>query len=211
METKTKNYLLKAILRAFHELKEEDYYKPQKIKGAFDDDYIEYESNGDKDKELSIEGYLNVISPYLSSLIDDHKDEWKIQLAMEVSFVSTVKDSNKDSNEPFTIHIHRENSSIFIGYEIGNIIGELFKSLLEKYQIGLKKKMKRSDLGFDSADALYYKLNKTSLNRDGSYIDSPKCLKDKKATINLKNKKDKKCFQYAIPTALNHQQFNNRL
>ena len=45
-------------LRAFHELKEEDYYKPQKIKGAFDDDYIEYESNGDKDKELSIEGYL---------------------------------------------------------------------------------------------------------------------------------------------------------
>ena len=39
---------------------------------------------------------------------------------------------------------------------------------------------------FDSVDSLYYKLHKISLNRGGSYIDSPKWLKNKKATINLK-------------------------
>ena len=58
---------------------------------------------------------------------------------------------------------------------------------------------------FDSVDSLYYKLHKISLNRGGSYIDSPKWLKNKKATINLKNNDDK-CFQYAITVALNHEQ-----
>ena len=123
-------------LRALYE-PEEDYYKPQKVKGAFDDDYIGYESNGDKGKILSIEEYLNMIIPYLRNIIDDHKDGWKIQLAMEISFVSIVKDSkedsnedsnkdsnkdsnndsNKDSNEHCTIHIYSENSFVFIGYK----------------------------------------------------------------------------------------------
>ena len=41
-------------LRALYEPKE-DYYKPQKVKAAFDDDYIEHESNGDRAKKLSME------------------------------------------------------------------------------------------------------------------------------------------------------------
>ena len=51
---------------------------------------------------------------------------------------------------------------------------------------------------FDSVDLLCYKI---SLNREGSYIDSPKWLKNKKATINPQNNDDK-CFQYAITAAL---------
>ena len=45
-----------------------------------------------------------MIRPYLCKIINDHKDEWKIQLAIEISFVSSVKDSNEDSNEPYAIH-----------------------------------------------------------------------------------------------------------
>ena len=41
-----------------------------------------------------------------------------------------------------------------------------------------------------------------SLNRGGSYIDSPQWLKNKKSTINPKNN-DHKCFQYAVTLALN--------
>ena len=41
-----------------------------------------------------------------------------------------------------------------------------------------------------------YKLHKVSLKRGGSYIKSPEWLVNKKATINLKNKKGDKCFQY---------------
>ena len=44
--------------------------------------------------------------------------------------------------------------------------------------------------------------NKTSINRGGSHIDSPKWLKDKKSIINPKNS-DNKCFQYAVTLALN--------
>ena len=39
---------------------------------------------------------------------------------------------------------------------------------------------------FDSVGLLHYKCHKISLNRSGSYIDSPKWLKNKKATINPK-------------------------
>ena len=52
---------------------------------------------------------------------------------------------------------------------------------------------------------MYYKLHKISLNRGGSYKDSPNWLKNKKATINPKNNDDK-WFQYAVAVALNHEQ-----
>ena len=35
--------------------------------------YIEYESKGEKDKNLSPKKYLNMIRPYLSDIINDHK------------------------------------------------------------------------------------------------------------------------------------------
>ena len=57
---------------------------------------------------------------------------------------------------------------------------------------------------YDSVDELYYNLTKVSLSRGGSYIDSLKWLKNKKETINLKNKDDK-CFQYALTVALNYE------
>ena len=55
---------------------------------------------------------------------------------------------------------------------------------------------------------LYYDFNKISLNRGGSYIDSPKWLKDKNSKINPKNNDDK-CFQYAVTLALNLDNIDN--
>ena len=68
--------------------------------------------------------------------------------------------------------------------------------------------MRGSKFVFDNVDSLYYKLHKISLNRGGSYIDSPKCLNYKKAIINPKNN-DNKCFQYAITVALNIEQIKS--
>ena len=64
--------------------------------------------------------------------------------------------------------------------------------------------MKGSESIFGRVDLLYYKLHKISLNWGGSYTDSPKWLKNKKATINPKNN-DNKYFQYAITIALDHK------
>ena len=77
---------------------------------------------------------------------------------------------------------------------------------MQKYQEGLEKSMKGSDFVFDSVDLLYYKLHKISLNRGGSYIDSPEWLNNKKSTITPKNINDDKCFQYSVTVALNHEQ-----
>ena len=64
-----------------------------------------------------------------------------------------------------------------MGNETNEIIEEHFKSLLQRYQEGLEESMRGSEFIFDNVDALYYDLNKVSLNRGGSYIDSPKWLK----------------------------------
>ena len=70
--------------------------------------------------------------------------------------------------------------------------------------------MRGSKCNFDSVDALYYDRNRMSLSRGRSYIDSPKWLKDKKATIIPKNNDDK-CFQYALAVALNYEQIKKKI
>ena len=57
--------------------------------------------------------------------------------------------------------------------------------------------MKGTQLVFESVDSLCYSLHEISLNSGGSYIDPPSWLKNKKTTINPKNK-DNECFKYAI-------------
>ena len=63
-------------------------YEPILIKTGFDNDYLEYRSEGND--SLSFEEYINLIKPYLNDLINNKKDkgEWKLQLSAEISFVS---------------------------------------------------------------------------------------------------------------------------
>ena len=60
--------------------------------------------------------------------------------------------------------------------------------------------MRGSEFVYDSVDVLYYNLNKVSLSRGGSYVDSPNCLKNKKATINP---------QHTVTVALNYEQIGD--
>ena len=68
--------------------------------------------------------------------------------------------------------------------------------------------MRGSDFAFDGVNFLYYDFNKIGISRGGSYIDSPKWLKNKKSTINPKNN-DYKCFQYAVTLALSLDKIND--
>ena len=56
---------------------------------------------------------------------------------------------------------------------------------------------------------MYYSLHKTRLRRGKSNIKSPEWLRNERAAINPQNKKDDKCFQYAVTVALNHQNIEN--
>ena len=63
--------------------------------------------------------------------------------------------------------------------------------------------MKGSEFVFDYVHLMYYKCHR--INRGGSYVDSPDWIKNKKATINPINEKDKKCFQYAVTATFNYE------
>ena len=90
-------------------------------------------------------------------------------------------------NEFREMRTKSDNIEITIGTETSDAINELFKSLFKRYQEGLETKMKGSNFIFDRVDSLYYHLQNISLNRAGSYIDSPKWLKAKGATIKIMN------------------------
>ena len=97
------------------------------------------------------------------------------------------------------MYTRSDNIELMIGDDNDDIIEELFKSFLQKYEENLQNKMRGSDFEFDGVNFSYYDFNEVSLNRGGSYIDSPKWLKYKKSTINPKNNDDK----YAVTLALN--------
>ena len=119
---------------------------------------------------------------------------------MSINFISS-----KHSGETRTIHTKSDNIEIIMDSETVDIIDELFKSFLQKYQEGLEESMRGSEFIFDCVDLLEYKLNKLYINKKGgSYIDCPKWVKNKKATINPKNN-DGKCFQYALTVPLNYK------
>ena len=82
---------------------------------------------------------------------------------MGINFISS-----KDSEETSTVHTKSNNVEIMMGSETDEIIEELFKSLLQKYQEGLEESTRGSEFVFDRVDALYYNLNKVSLCRGGS-------------------------------------------
>ena len=83
--------------------------------------------------------------------------------------------SSKDSDETQIVHSKSDNIEIMMGSETDEIIEELFKPLLQRYQEGLEESMKRIEFIFGSVNILYYNLNKMNLNHGGSYIDTPKC------------------------------------
>ena len=181
----------------------EDYYKPTIVKTGYSGNYTKYENKGDK--ILTVKEYLSLIEPYLAGMINDYKSkgEWKVQLTAEINFISL----KPGSDETRVMHTKSDNAEIRIGDDTNDVVKELFKSLLQRYQENLQEKMRGSDFEFDGVNLLYYDFNKISLNRGGSYIDPAKWIKDKKSTINPKNN-DYKCFQYAIIVALNHDKIN---
>ena len=85
--------------------------------------------------------YLDIIRPYLRDIINDHKtqgerrihsgsaiikhktqNEWKIQLTMEINFIS----SKPDSDETRTMYTKSNNVEIMMGSETDEIIKGLF-------------------------------------------------------------------------------------
>ena len=77
-----------------HEKEEENYYKSVRVNNFWSNNYIEYESNGDRNKTIP---YI----PYLKDIINSLKnsDLWKIQLTIANNFISSI-----DNDEERVMH-----------------------------------------------------------------------------------------------------------
>ena len=105
----------------------EDYYIPIKTIISFDNmnNYIEYESKGDKDKNLSLKEYIYMIIPYL-----------KAPMKLKVYLGNKVIDyeiPSRDSGETRTMCTKSDNIEIMMSSETDEVIKKLFKSFLQKY------------------------------------------------------------------------------
>ena len=69
-----KDIIVRDIRTLFEQ--EDDYYKPKKISNFWNNNYIEYESNDDRNKKLSLQKYLE-------------SDTWKILLTIAINLVSS--------------------------------------------------------------------------------------------------------------------------
>ena len=155
-------------------------------------DYMEYESNGDRNKTLSVEEYLNKVRPYLKNIANNLKksDSCEIQLKIANNIISSI-----GNDEERVMHSKSDNIEIMFNDESDEVIKEIFDSPKNRYQNNLES-MKGSEFVFDYFHLLYCKCHKINANRGRSNIDSSDWIKNKKATINPINKKDNKCFQY---------------
>ena len=120
-----------------------------------------------------------------------------------LKFLLFKKKTGSDENR--VMYTRSTPEEFMINSETEEVAENLIMSILQKYQDNLQNEMKGSDFIFNGINYLYYDLNRITISKGGSYIESPKWLKDKKCCINQKNP-DNKCFQYAATLALN---FNN--
>ena len=120
-----------------------------------------------------------------SSDDDTDRAEWKIQLTMQNSCIST-----KRFEETWTIYTKSEALEVFMGSNTEDVIDKLFNTLLQIFQHAQETSNERgSEFIPDSVELLYYHFQRIDIRRAESYIMSPDWIASKKATINPKNEK----------------------
>ena len=74
-------------------------------KKFWNNNYIEYESNGDCNKDLTLEEQSDKLKPFLRDIIIDlqNSDTWKIHLTIAISFIPS-----KDVDEERLMHACKE-------------------------------------------------------------------------------------------------------
>ena len=126
--------------------------------------------------------------------------EWKVMLRMYIKCIST-----KSFDETCTMHSKSKLAEFYMGSDTENVINTLFNTLLQNFQrIQETSNERGSKFIPDSIELLEYELHKIDVIRAELYIASPDWIASKKATINPKNEKDNKCFQWSIIGGLNY-------
>ena len=148
------NYLKYNIFEYFNlfeqEVKEENNGKTARVSNFSSNSYIEYKSNGDMNKALSFEKYLNRLILYLKDIINNLKksDIWKIQLTIANDFISSIY-----NDEERGMPLKCDNIEVIINDGADEFTKELFNSLKNRYQNNLES-VKSTKFVFDYVQLL---------------------------------------------------------
>ena len=109
------------------------------------------------------------------------------------------------------MHSKSKAVEVYMGSDTENVIDTLFNTLLQNFQSAQETSNERgSEFIPDSVEVLYYEFHKIDIIRAESYIVSPDWIINKKATINPKNEKYNKCFQWAIISVLHYNKIKEK-
>ena len=105
------------------------------VKSGCNDNYVQYESKGDK--ILTLKEYLALIEKYLRKLIKYYKNkgEWKLQLTAEINFISL----KPGSDETHIMHTRSDNEEfrmvVTLMKSLKDFLNHFYKNMKEIYKI----------------------------------------------------------------------------
>ena len=141
-ENKTiKDIIVRNIRNLFENEEEENYCKPVRLSNFWSNNYIEYRSNGDRNKTLSVEEYLNKTRPYLKDIINNLKKSDTVQLTITINFIYSTDDNDKEGE----MYSKSYNIEIMMNNEADEVTNE---SLKKWYQTKLEELLKGSKIMF---------------------------------------------------------------
>ena len=114
---------------------DKDYYQPILVKSGYNNNYVQYEHRGDK--ILPLKEYHDLIEKYLRNLINYYKNkgEWKVQLIVEISFISL----KPGSDETCIMHRRSDNEEFMtLMKSLKDFLNHFFKNMKKIYKIKMK-------------------------------------------------------------------------
>ena len=115
------------------EQEDDDDFKQKRGSNFWNNNCIEYESNGGINKKLLLDKYLNKIKTYLRDKIIDleNSETWKIQLKTAINFISS-----QDVGQCF-VHSKSDNIKLTSYNDANEVLDELFDSFRSRYKDNL--------------------------------------------------------------------------
>ena len=141
----------------------DSYYEPELIANTFDKHYESYRINGDRDKELSLNAYLNAVRQNVVELITKKNiGERKVQLIISVRFINYLNNENGEKYGYSHNIVNRTTD------DSDTITTHLYNPLIHKSQETLETKMESSSFVFYYVNFLEIKINQVDLMRGGT-------------------------------------------
>ena len=170
---------------------------------SFDNNFQRYTCRGDNNKKLSFNEYMDIVKPYIMTLLNDTNKQQTRKIQLDTR-ITTENIFNRGDERKFIVR--SDNTVLTYTDDTTESVENLIKYLGEHYEEQILVSREGSNFRYSNNDSLNIHIHEIQLTRGGSYIETPNWIKPKKATINRKNTNDYYFFVHSIVIALYHKQ-----